>query len=78
MNVKVARVLLDSEHDNQKWLVLEGTIDGCPQVTKRRSINTSALADGSLTIEQEKAALIADVTEYFARWTAVQNALKQL
>lgn len=78
MSVKISRIVLPSEHDNQKWLVLEGSIDGCPQVTKRRTINTAALADGSLTLEAEKAQLIADVEEYYARWNAVQQALTQL
>lgn len=78
MSVTVSRVTLLSDHDNQKWLVLKGEIAGCPAVTKTRAINTSALADGSLTLEAEKAQLIADVEEYFERWKAVQLALTQL
>lgn len=78
MSVQIKRVLLDTEHDNQKWLVLEGSIDGCPSVTKRRSINTAALVSGSLTLESEKAKLIADVEEYYARYLAVQEQLKAL
>lgn len=65
-------------HKDQKWLVLEGSVEGVPQVTKRRSINTSALADGSLTLEAEKARLVADVEEYHARYLAVQEALREL
>jgi hypothetical protein len=76
--ITVKRVQLDTEHDNQKWLVLEGSVDGCPSVTKRRSINTSALADGSLKLADEKAKLIADVEEYYVRWVAVQAALLSL
>lgn len=78
MSVKVTRVLLDSEHDNQKWLVLKGEIEGYPQVTKTRSINTAALASGALLLEDEKAKLIADVEEYLERWNAVQQALTEL
>lgn len=78
MSVKVSRRELDTEHDNQKWLVLVGEVDGVPQVTKTRAINTAALADGSLTLEGEKAKLVADVEEYLARWQAVQQALTQL
>jgi hypothetical protein len=78
MTVKVSRRLLPTEHENQKWLVLVGEVEGCPQVTKTRSINTAALASGATTLEAEKAALIADVEEYYERWTALQEALKEL
>lgn len=67
-----------SEHMNQKWLLLEGSVAGCPQVTKVRSINTAALADGRLTVAGEKALLVADVEEYYVRWCAVQEAIKEL
>lgn len=70
--------MLGNDHDDTKWIVLQGSIEGCPQVTKRRTINTSALADGSLTIETEKAKLVADVLEYHARWLAVQQAMAAL
>jgi hypothetical protein len=75
--IKVSVIKADP-HTDQKWLVLEGAIEGCPQVTKRRSINTAALVDGSLTLESEKAKLIADVEEYHTRWVAVTAALKEL
>jgi hypothetical protein len=78
MNVQVKRIQLDTEHDNQKWLVLEGSIPKVPQVTKRRAINSAALADGKLNLADEKAKLIADVEEYYQRWLAVQEALKEL
>lgn len=78
MNVVVKRVLMESDHDNQKWVVLEGSIDGCPEVTKRRTINTAALVSGDLTLPAEKAQLVADVQEYYARYQAVQAALQDL
>jgi hypothetical protein len=78
MSVQVTRVVLPTEHENQKWLVLKGEIEGCPEVTKTRSINTSALASGALILDEEKAKLVADVEEYFVRWTAVQQALTEL
>lgn len=78
MSVTVKRVLLGNDHDDSKWVVLEGSIDGCPQVTKRRSINTAALVSGDLTLADEKAQLIADVEEYYARFQAVQAALADL
>lgn len=77
-DVKIRRIQLDTEHENQKWLVLEGYVDGVPEVTKRRAINTAALAEGKVLLADEKARLIADVQEYLQRWTAVQSALKQL
>lgn len=76
--IKVRRVLSGDAHTDQKWLVLEGYIDGVPEVTKRRSISTAALASGDLTLADEKARLIADVEEYHDRWAAVQAALEDL
>lgn len=76
--IQVKRIQLDTEHDNQKWIILEGSVDGVPAVTKRRSINTAALADGSLNLASEKAKLIADVEEYLARYNAVQEQLRDL
>lgn len=76
--ITVKRILLGNDHDDTKWLVLEGSIDGIPQVTKRRTINTAALVSGDLNVASEKAALIADVEEYHARFLSVQEALKDL
>jgi len=78
MNVTIKRVLIGNDHDDAKWIVLEGSIEGFPQVTKRRTINTVALVSGDLTIAAEKAQLIADVEEYYARYQAVQAALQEL
>lgn len=71
--VKVRRVLLDTEHDNQRWLVLEGSIDGCPGVTKRDSINLAALASGDISLDERVAKMRADVAEYHARWLYLQS-----
>lgn len=76
--INVQRILSGDPHTDQKWLVLQGSVDGVPEVTKRRSISTAALADGSLSVESEKARLIADVEEYLARWKAVQAAVENL
>jgi hypothetical protein len=78
MNVTVKRVTIGNDHDDTKWLILEGSIEGCPQVTKRRTINTAALVSGYLTLANEKTQLIADVEEYYARYQAVQAALQEL
>lgn len=78
MSVQIKRIQLDTDHDNQKWIVLEGWIEGVPEVTKRRSINTAALVDGSLSLANEKAKLIADVEEYHERYLALQKQLGEL
>jgi hypothetical protein len=76
--ISIKRVLIGNDHDDSKWIVLEGSIEGIPQVTKRRTINTAALVSGDTDIATEKAALEADVTEYLARYQAVQAALSEL
>jgi hypothetical protein len=78
MMVKITRVPFNDEHMDQKFLVLQGLIDGHPQLTKTVTINTSALADGTLVLADIKAKLIADVEEYHTRWVAVQQALTEL
>lgn len=76
--VDVKRVLIGNNHDDAKWVILEGSIPGVPEVTKRRSINSAALVDGSTTLAAQKAILVADVEEYYARYIAVQEQLKDL
>lgn len=78
MTVKISRVPFNDEHLDQKFLVLQGSIDGMPQLTKTVTINTSALVDGTIALADAKAKLIADVLEYQARWNAVQQALTEL
>jgi hypothetical protein len=76
--INIKRVLIGDEHEDTKWLVLEGSMEGIPQITKRRTINTAALVSGATTLEAEKAALTADVEEYLARYQAIQAALSEL
>ena len=76
--VKLRRIQLDTEHDNQKFLVIEGYIDGCPAITKRVTMDTAALASIPDFYEIKVAKLKADVAEYFIRWQAVQEAVKKL
>jgi hypothetical protein len=76
--VKIRRVPFNDVHMDQKCLVLEGYIEGMPQLTKRKTIDTAALADGTLTLESERVQLLADVEEYHTRWLAVQQALTEL
>lgn len=76
--INLKRIVSGDPHIDQKWLVLEGSVEGVPEVTKRRSISTAALASGDLNLPDEKARLIADVEEYLDRWNAVQAALENL
>lgn len=65
--IKVKRIQLDTEHDNQKWLVIQAYVDGRPELTKTRAINRASLADGTLTVEGQMAELISVVDEYMKR-----------
>jgi hypothetical protein len=67
--------VVESDHT---WIVLEGSVEGFPQVTHRRSIHAAALASGDITLADEKAKLIADVETACIRWLAVQKALNEL
>jgi hypothetical protein len=71
-NITVTRVMLSSEHDNQKWLVLEGSVEGVPAVTKRVSIAVAALVSRPSLLEEARAKLVSDVAEYHANYLALQ------
>lgn len=76
--VLTRRVAFHDQHMDQKYLVLEAYVEGLPQLTKRATINTAALADGSVTLEAVRAKLVSDVLEYHDRWRAVEEAVKNL
>lgn len=79
MNVIIERIKPDNAHDEQKWIKLRGRVEGAPESTwKTRTINVAALASDALTLADEKARLSADVEEYYQRYLAVQEALKEL
>lgn len=67
--------VVESDHT---WIVLEGSVEGVPQVTHRRSIHAAALASGDLILANEKAELVAEVERAYIRWQAVQKALEEL
>jgi len=75
MSAQTRRVMLATEHDNQKWYVLEGYVDGVPSVTKRLTIAVTALVSRPELLEQARTKLINDVNEYHANYLALQ-ALK--
>lgn len=77
MEIKIRRVLSGDEHLDQKWVVLEGYVEGTP-VAKRVSINTAALVDGSLSIVSEKEKLRATVVEYLGRWLVEKELIDNL
>lgn len=73
IEVKVRRLISAIDHDNQKWFVIEGSVDGCPEVTKRDTINVAALASGDIDLNERIEKMRADVAEYHARWTYLQS-----
>lgn len=77
-DVKLRRVPFNDEHLDQKWLVIEGYIDGCPAVTKRVTMDTAALASIPDFYENKVAKLRADVAEYYVRYNAVREKVKDL
>lgn len=78
MEVKVRRLPPESIHDGQKWLVIEGYIDGVPAVTKRDAINVAALASGDIVLADRVAKMRADVEEYYNRWLALADLPEEL
>jgi len=66
------------EGPSQDFIYLEGVADDCPQATQRRSVACAALAAGTVTIADEKAALIAAVEQARTNWLAAQAALQEL
>lgn len=76
MSVLVKRIA-DSD-TTHTWLVLEGSMEGVPAVTLRRTVALAAIVAGNTTVEAQKAALIADVEAAYARYLALQSALEQL
>jgi hypothetical protein len=72
-NVKIERVMLNDEHDNQKWYVLQGSVDGVPAVTKRTTIAMAALVARPALLDEARAKLLEDVAEYHANYLALQS-----
>ena len=70
--VVITEIPLDDEHLSQKWVVLEGSFPGTPEVTKRVTVNSFALASGRIDIEEVEDKLRDTVVEYKARWDAVR------
>jgi hypothetical protein len=78
MQVKVKRLKPSDDHEAQKWLILEGSIDGVPAVTKRDAINVAALASGDIVLADRVAKMRADVEEYYNRWLALADLPEEL
>lgn len=78
MTVKVRRVLSEDNHYNQRWYVLEGSIDGEPTLTKRDAINIAAIASGDIVLQDRIDKMKADVAEYFVRLQALRNLPDEL
>lgn len=61
------------DHSNPAFTVLEATVEGCPQVTRRRTILTRSLRNGALQYEDESAALAAEVDALYEDWQYQQG-----
>lgn len=72
MSVLTRRVMLPTEHENQKWFVYEAYVEGVPSVTKRVTIAVTALVTRPELLEAARTKLIADVSEYHANYLALQ------
>lgn len=77
-DVKVRRVKSGNEHDDQKWYVIEGYIEGCPAVTKRDTINIAAIASGDVVLQERVDKMKADVAEYYLRHQILQSLPDEL
>jgi len=71
--VKTRRIEPATEHERQKWVVLEGYVDDVPAVAKRVSIAVAALVTRPELMESARVKLIADVTEYHANFMALKD-----
>jgi hypothetical protein len=60
------------------FLYLLGSIEGYPACDTTRSIPLARLADGTLTVAAEKAALIAEVEQKRINFDAAQAAIGEL
>lgn len=78
MTVKVRRVLFNNEHEDQKWYVIEGYLDGCPAVTKRDTISMAAIVSGDVVLADRVQKMKDDVAEYHANYLALQNLPEDL
>lgn len=60
------------------FLYIRGSVDGYAAATRTRSIPLAMLADGTLTVATEKAALIADVEQAVINLQAAEAAIGEL
>lgn len=63
---------------SEAFVYLEGSVEGFPQVTRRRSVSCAALAGGRVTVAGERAALVTEVESALINWQAAQAALQEL
>ena len=77
-DVKVRRIKSGDEHEDQKWYVIEGSIEGVPAVTKRDTINIAAIASGDVVLQDRIDKMRADVAEYYLRLQTLANLPDEL
>lgn len=72
MSVQTRRVMIGDAHEDQKWIVYEGYIDGVPAVTKRLTVATAAYVQRPAILAEALTKLVADVAEYHANYLALK------
>lgn len=60
------------------FLYIRASVEGYPAATRTRSIPLAMLADGTLAVATEKAALIADVEQAVINLQAAEAAIGEL
>lgn len=78
VEVKVSRRKFKDEHDNQKWYVLVGEVEGCPAVTKTHTISMAELAADPSKLQAYIEKMKSDVAEYHANYLALQQLPDEL
>lgn len=76
--VNVSRRKFGDEHQDQKWFVIVGSIEGYPAVTKVDTISMSAIATGAVSLDARIEKMKTDVAEYYANVQAMTQLPDEL
>jgi hypothetical protein len=64
--------------DNPNFVVLEGYDDAGDCPAYRLSVSCAALADGTLTLDEQVQGLMSRMAQRVERWTQAKSALSQI
>ena len=76
--VTISRVMLATEHDNQKWICFKGEVEGVPAVTKTLTIAVASLVSRPSLLDEARSKLESDVREYHANWLALKEPTRSI